>query len=363
MDQTISNRSSLKTTTKNTIEPALKSFKSWKIYLAILLGISVSAYQFKKGLKGQDITDTLNHISSPNWYWFLGAIIVLMIRDLGYMYRIKHLTNNHLSWKSSFYTIVLWEFASALTPSVVGGTGAAIFILNKEGIKMGKSITYITLTAILDNMFFIIAAPFGMYFAQDSAFFSEVRNLWSLEFKLSSVFYISYLLITFYTLFMAFGVLINPRLFQKIVICFVNLFRFSKKIKAKAYKLTLENIHAAAEIKLFKFGYWLKAIGSTIFVWFARYFMLNCLLAAYFTMTRMDHQEAFGKQLVLWVTQLISPTPGASGIAEIFMKELFGASLVISSITLLWRFLTYYTYLGLGTIFFPRWLKKVSEND
>jgi uncharacterized membrane protein YbhN (UPF0104 family) len=45
------------------------------------------------------------------------------------------------------------------------------------------------------------------------------------------------------------------------------------------------------------------------------------------------------------------------------MKELFGASLVISSITLLWRFLTYYTYLGLGTIFFPRWLKKVSKND
>jgi glycosyltransferase 2 family protein len=341
---------------------ALKTFKSWKIYLAIGLGLVVSAYQFYKGFHGQDIYAALEQLSHPNWYWLLGAILVLIVRDLGYMYRIKNLTRNKLNWKSSFYTIMLWEFASAITPSVVGGTAVAMFILNKEGIKMGKAIAYVTLTAILDNIFFILAAPFGMYFAQDSAFFSQAREIVGVQFTLASVFYISYSIIAVYTLIMAFGVLINPKFFQKLVIGFVQLFRLSKGVKNRAYRMTFDNITAARELRKLRPVYWVKAILSTLFVWLARYFMLNCLLAAYFPMDVLQHQEAFGKQLVLWVSQLISPTPGASGFAEIFMRELFGATFVISSITLLWRFLTYYTYIGLGAIFFSKWIKTHNEN-
>jgi uncharacterized protein (TIRG00374 family) len=253
----------------------------------------------------------------------------------------------------------LWEFASAITPSVIGGTATAIFVLNKEGIKIGKSIAYVTLTAIMDNLFFIIAAPFGLYFATESSFFNTNRMLFGIEFSLSTFFFISYSLIAFYTLFMAFGIIINPRLFQKIIIGIVKFFRFSKKIRRKLFRMTFENIYASNELKNTHKSYWFKAIFSTIFVWCARYLMLNCLLAAYFDMSIYQHQEAFGKQLVLWVSKLISPTPGASGIAEVFMRELFGATLIISSITLLWRLLSYYLYLAMGAIFLPKWLNRI----
>lgn len=342
---------------------ALKTFQPWKIYLAITLGLCVSAFQFHKGLDGQKLSVLIDRISNPNWLWLIAAVLVLVIRDLGYMFRIKNITKHALNWKSSFYTIVLWEFASAITPSVVGGTAVAIFILKKEGLKIGKSIAYVTLTAILDNLFFILAAPFGMLLAKDSAFFSEIRTVWGIDFTLSSVFFISYSIIAFYTLFMAFGVLINPKIFQKTIALIAKILNFKDKTKRKAYRLTLDNILAAKEIKNLGLSYWLKAIGSTLFVWSARYFMLNCLLAAYYPMDLHAHQVAFGKQLILWVSQLISPTPGASGFAEAFMEQLFGASLIITSITLLWRFFTYYTYLGLGAIFLPKWLKKTSVTD
>ena len=339
---------------------ALKIFQPWKIGLAVFIGLGVSIWQFYKGLNGRHISTILDELANPNWIWLFMALIVLVVRDFGYIARIKHLTSSELNWKSSFYVIVLWEFASAITPSVVGGTAVAIFLLNREGIKMGKSIAYVTLTAILDNLFFILVAPLGMLLATDSAFFSETRVLAGFNFNLATIFYISYTLIATYTLFMAFGVLINPYVFQKIVLWVARVLRLSDNLQKKAKQLTIDNIVASRELKGLGVWYWIKAIGSTLFVWMARYFMLNCLLAAYFPMSVGEHEVAIGKQLVLWVTQLISPTPGASGFAESFMKELFGDSILIVAIIVLWRLLTYYTYLGLGSIFLPRWIKRTT---
>ena len=67
---------------------------------------------------------------------------MVVIRDLGYMYRIRVLTDKYLSWRKSFDVIMLWEFASALTPSVVGGSGIAIFILNREKINQRQKQYY-----------------------------------------------------------------------------------------------------------------------------------------------------------------------------------------------------------------------------
>ncbi|MGK0209658.1 MAG: Fe2+ transport system protein B, partial [Patescibacteria group bacterium] len=60
------------------------------------------------------------------------ALFTVFLRDFGYMYRIRVLTDKFFSWKEAFQVIMLWEFSSALTPSVVGGSGVAIFIINIE---------------------------------------------------------------------------------------------------------------------------------------------------------------------------------------------------------------------------------------
>lgn len=342
---------------------ALKTFKGWKIYLAVFIGLGATVFLFYTNLGNKSLSDVLAQISNPSWGWLTAAILVLIIRDLGYIYRIRHLSNEELTWKGSIFTIILWEFASALTPSVVGGTAVAIFILNREGIKTGKSVAYVTLTAILDNMFFITAAPIALFLAQDSSFLSNPMLLLGYHIQLNIIFYISYSLIALYTFFMAFGVLLSPGIFQNIVLFIVRFFRFRNSWKNKAFRLTIDVVTAADELKGRTKSYWTKCISSTLFVWLARYFMLNCLLAAFIPMNLGDHQDALAKQVILWVSQLIAVTPGAAGIAEVFLNEIFEGGVVIIAIALIWRTLTYYAYLITGAIVLPKWLKRVALKD
>ncbi len=98
-------------------------------------------------------------LSWRTFYYIFLAILMMGIRDLAYIYRLIVLTDNRLSWKQAFNIIMLWEFSSAVSPSVVGGTGPAIFFLYKEGLSGGRS-TAVVLTAIfLDEVFFILSVP------------------------------------------------------------------------------------------------------------------------------------------------------------------------------------------------------------
>ena len=118
----------------------------------------------------------------------------------------------------SIYVIVLWEFASAVTPSVVGGSAVATFILHKEGIKLGKALAYVMVTAIMDNLFFVILAPIIMYLAQGHIFpNSRVMEL-QVGSSLEYLFWVSYSLYAIYSLLMAAGLFFRPRVFKWILL-------------------------------------------------------------------------------------------------------------------------------------------------
>ena len=69
----------------------------------------------------------------------IGLLICIILRDLGYIYRLRILSQGRMSWRQSFDSIMLWELASALTPSVVGGSAAAVWILKREGMRWEKA--------------------------------------------------------------------------------------------------------------------------------------------------------------------------------------------------------------------------------
>src|SRR5690606_25663572 len=144
----------------------LKSFSPIKVLIPVFLGLGAAAWLFIKDDKLGDLAG----IADANLWWLAAALVVLVIRDLSYIYRIRSLTDTFLSWRNSLDVIMLWEFASAVTPSVVGGTTVATIILNKEGIPLGKSLAYVMLTAVLDNMFFIVAAPIALLATQGEVF-------------------------------------------------------------------------------------------------------------------------------------------------------------------------------------------------
>ena len=50
-------------------------------------------------------------LASINWtwystFWMFVALLMMAVRDIAYMYRIRVLTNNHLTWRRSFDVIM-----------------------------------------------------------------------------------------------------------------------------------------------------------------------------------------------------------------------------------------------------------------
>ncbi|GAB3541308.1 lysylphosphatidylglycerol synthase transmembrane domain-containing protein [Pontibacter brevis] len=333
----------------------LKSFSPVKILIPVVLGLAATAWLFIR----DDKVSELKGLAQANVWWLVAALLVLVVRDAGYMYRIRSLTDKFLTWRNSIDVIMLWEFASAITPSVVGGTTIATIILNKEGIPLGKSLAYVMLTAVLDNMFFIVAAPIALLLTQGQVF--PTFNLEPSDVaKLQSAFYISYSLIAVYTFAMIYALFVKPRAFKWLLLKITSA-RFLRKWRVNAFQHGNEIVWASEQLKGKGFNYWARAIISTIFVWSARYFLLNCLIAAFTDVTFSEHMLIISRNLIFWIVMLIAITPGGAGIVEMAFPSFFGIFLgaFSSIVVVLYRLITYYPYLVLGSIFLPRWIAKV----
>ena len=321
----------------------------------MLLGLGIVAYIFYRDDQFTAGTFKLALHARPGP--FLVALAVILMRDLGYMYRIRTLTEKRLSWTRAFYVIILWEFASAVTPSVVGGTAIAVFILIMEGLSPGRSTAYVMLTAIMDNGFFILFAPIVLIFAGMDVFPMVTIKEWDMN--LETIFWVSYGLFALYLFLFLYALFINPKGFKRLLLR-ITSGRATRKWRRGAYSFGKDMWQASHQLRGKQKRYWFKIIGSTVFVWFARYLMLNSLISSYVKIDWLDHLDIFGSQIIMWVIMVISPTPGSSGTAEYFFIEFFNKYLgdYTALTSVIWRMLSYYPYLVLGAIFLPKWVRQ-----
>lgn len=344
------------------MEPdAKKVFKTLnlnKIWLPLLLGLAVPLYLF---ISDKDVTwSSLRLIADADWRYISLALIATLMRDIGYMIRIKTLTRNDLGWLSCFYVVVLWEFTSAVTPSVIGGGIVAIFLFLREGINLGKALSYVLVISIFDNLFFIGATSLGFFGVYD-VIFTELATLEnSLGHSLRLLFWSSQALVTTYTIIMLLAIFKWPRFFKWLLVKITSI-SFLQRWQPAASRYGDELILASEALHGEKLSHWLKVGLVTLVTWTARYLVLNFTIAAYVSLDFAGHLILLGKQFIIWTVMLVSPTPGSSGTAEFFYKQLYGNALgnytLITAV--IWRAFTYYIYLILGAIYLPRWIRKV----
>lgn len=343
----------------------LNIFSIRRIIIPVLLGLAVIIYMIFNDLTRSDL-------ASINWKWysilyFVSAIIMMIIRDVAYMYRIRLLTDKSLSWRHSFQVIMLWEFASSVTPSVVGGSAFAIFILTKEKLGIGRSTAIVVVTALLDELFYIVMVPVVFLFAgYNLAIVAGPEfTLLGMRFTTMGLFIVGYFFIVFLTLVIAFGIFINPGSVKWLLMKVTSL-RILKKFREGA-RITGEQIMiTSAELRGKSFIFWFKAFGATILSWTARFWVVNFLIMAFTRpISFVDNMLIYARQLIMWVIMLISPTPGGSGIAEyffpIFLREYIAGDTadLTTLIALFWRIVSYYPYLIIGAIVLPLWLRRV----
>ena len=329
----------------------------WKMIYPILIGVGVVAYMIYDSfdVKAFDVVRfTWNSV-----FWMFIAILFMVFRDVGYIIRLRILTDKDFTWRQALRVIMLWEFTSAITPSAVGGTGLAIIYVNKEGIGIGRSSAVVMATSILDEIYFIIMFPLLLLFLNaEKLFFIEDGSSFSSSFLYFAV--IGYSVKLLYTLLLSYGLFKNPHAIKKIIVGVFKL-RFLKRWKNGAEKAGNEIIDNSKELKKKPFSFWLKAFAATAFSWTSRYWVVNALFLAFFVVD--DHVLLFARQLVMWIMMLVSPTPGGSGFTEYVFTEYLGDFLpAVGGIAIvmatLWRLVTYYPYLFIGAVIVPSWVRK-----
>jgi hypothetical protein len=133
----------------------LQKLRPSRMVLPVLIGLAVVGFMFWRSYKPGELAP----LADARWEWLVVALLVLLARDLGYIYRIRHIAERELNYRQSLDVIMIWEFASCVLPSAVGGTAVASFILNKEGISLGRSMAYVMVTALLDNLYYVLMVP------------------------------------------------------------------------------------------------------------------------------------------------------------------------------------------------------------
>lgn len=298
------------------------------------------------------------------WLALLGALMMVVLRDAGYIYRIRLLSDKAWSWRRSFDVIMLWEFASALTPSVVGGSGVAIYVLHREGMNLGRSTATVFVTALMDELFYIIMVPLVfVIIGPDRLFPAEGLFGVITPGLLETLFYIGYGFIVFLTTSILLALFFFPlrtKLFLVKLFSFGILRRWQKNMVKLGDEIILSSKHFSGK----RFAFWLEAFVATAVSWTARFLTLNFIFLAF--LSDFSHLEVYGRQLIMWVIMLISFTPGSSGIAELLLPAFFNylpglAPVLLALVAVVWRLLTYFPYLFVGAAILPGWFRRTAK--
>jgi len=342
----------------------VSKLKPGRIILPILLGLAVVGWFIFSEINTEFITRLVFTWKSA--FWIFVAWLCMIGRDLGYMIRIRILTDNDITWRQAFRVIMLWEFTSAITPSTVGGTAVAVVFLHKEGISIGRSTSVVLATSFLDELYFVIMLPLIILFVgQDALFITSLQGT-GMAFLNKLVIFtaIGYGIILLWVLLVGYGLFINPEGIRKLLTAFFRI-PFLKRFYNAAVKAGDDIVESSHQLRKKNSKFWFKALISTFLSWTSRYWVVNAILVAFFAVG--DHFLIFARQLVTWIMMIISPSPGGSGFAELILSRYISdaipgdavtAGSIALAIAIIWRLLSYYPYLIIGAFIVPRWIER-----
>ncbi len=342
----------------------LRKIRQTNIVYPIILGVGVVVFLFLRNFDPSIFKEiSFNRFAI---LWLIVAMLLMGVRDAGYMIRLRILSDAQLNWRQTFRIIMLWEFTSAITPSAIGGTSVAIIYVNKEGLNIGKSSAVVMATSFLDELYFLLTFPLLLIFISSERLFqldgyNQGSLLFSNDFFLFAL--IGYSIKLIYLFILSYGLFFNPRGLKWLLLWIFKL-PILRRWRREANEAGSEIVTSSRELRRKPFVFWLKAFIATAFSWTARYWVVNALFLIFFIVP--DHFLLFARQLVAWIMMLIFPTPGGSGGSEWVFSYFFRDFIQINSVhkesfslvlAFLWRLISYYPYLLIGTIIFPRWIR------
>lgn len=333
-----------------------------RIILPLLIGVTVTFFLFK---------DEFQNGTFTNFEWngrmitgFVIAFIFLIGRDFGLAWRFHTIASPTLSWWRAIRVDLMCAFTSAVTPSAMGGSAFAIFYLNREGVKLGKATTMTLTTLFLDEMFFVIFCPIIILVMPLSDLFGDAAMASEFLQGVELVFWLVYAGIVIWAAILFFGILVKPHVVAKLIDKLFS-FKLLRRWQKGAHEMGQNMIEASVEVRGASAGWWFKVFAATTLSWFCRYLVVNALFWGF--VPSASGLLVFGRQFVVWVILMISPTPGGSGVSEWLFTEYYGDLIGIPTLALIlalsWRIISYYFYLIVGSIIVPFYFGKKNKQS
>jgi len=342
-------------------EDILHSIKLNKIIIPILIGVFSVIYLVWKRADWKELKNV-----SWNEHTLFGisfAILCLIIHHLAYSYRLYSLSDREFTFKKCIELIFIWEFSSAVSPTSVGGSAVAFYMLAKEKLSFAKTATIVLYTIVLDGLFFLFSIPVlfflfgGIIIRPNMQGFSDLGG-WG------NYFIISYFFMFFYTLLFFYGLFLRPVRMKDLLLSLTR-FSITQKWKNSAERIGNEIIMASHELKVKPFHWHLKGVMSTIGAWSTRFLLLLALILAFNPQISLEIKnllQLFARLESMFLITLFSPTPGGAGFVEVlfggFLNDYIPSGTIATLTATVWRLMSYYIYLLMGAIIIPNWVRK-----
>lgn len=331
---------------KNSMKKNLN--KKLNIIILIIITILVLFFSLKDNFK-----ETVTQIFTMNVWYLLVAFILLILFWLFRtypMYSFCKKINKDFKYLSAFQLTLRTQFFNAVTPFATGGQPYQIYFLKTVGIDYASATSVVLENFIVYQIALVILGIIALISNQVFDIFGKVKllqNLIALGFIINALVIVVMFVVAF------------SKKLNKIIVNFgINVLTKLRIVKDKKKKLkewdeNINRFHKSAKILL-------SAKKTFILNIIYNFVALCCLyLIPLFVLYAMGEFNSFNAGVAIVTSAYIMiigsfvPIPGATGGLEFGFVQFYGNFITgskLSAMMLVWRFITYYFGLIIGSI-------------
>lgn len=320
--------------------------------LNIILLVLVTGIVLYFSLK-DDYQMILHEIFTMNLWWLLiGVLLVLgcyYLRSISLHILIRKFTDKY-SFKKAFKLTLTTQFLNGVTPFATGGQPFQVYILKKDGIRIGDGTNIIMQNFIVYQIALVLLGVLAISYN----FFFHIFEESGILRDLTTVGFIINTLVTVGLFVIAFAKNFNRFIIRKTVSLMYRLHIIkNKETVMDKMSDSIENFHDGAKLLM-------KDKKSFIYNIFLNFLSLVCLYLVPLTIIYgMGVTDAFtgvesvvASAYVMLIGAFV-PIPGGTGGLEYSYMAFYGNFIkgsVLNASMIMWRFLTYYLGMIVGGI-------------
>lgn len=344
-------------------------FKMLFTVLFIVFVVAVLIFTFYNdffaGEKTFPTWDELKGIFGSSWYFLVFALIALFMCFVAKGTKLSilcHSMTGKWNYKTCFETGIIGHYFNNITPLAVGGQPFEIYHLSKHGVHGGVATSLPVATYILNQLAFIILVICALILFATNALGIPTEFISRVPAALTVIAIIGLsFCILMPSLVMIFCIF--PRLGASIVKLVMKIggkLRIVKKPEETTYntiKTVVQNANClktiakrpGAFLSCFALSFLEHLSHSSIAYFTLKFFAFNWSQSM-----SLEWMQVVQICLILYIAISFVPTPGNSGAADLSFYLLFEAGLksgLAFPAMVIWRFLSYYSFIIVGFTF------------